>query len=152
MLPSFATSVLCTTFQEIQQSAQNIASFGDSMVQVLAAREHQAEFWAELALKSPSLARLDSIGQSIARAMNGAEESFKRLLRLNPNSVPVMRRYSQFLAEVQLRSCTQLSSIGANGRRRKPSGSESKAILGLRTREVFLYELVATWMVHAFLW
>lgn len=70
-------------------------------VQVLAAREHQAEFWAELALKSPSLARLDSIGLSIARAMNGAEESFKRLLRLNPNSVPVMRRFSQFLAEVR---------------------------------------------------
>jgi hypothetical protein len=68
--------------------------------QVLSAREYQAEFWAELALKSPSLARLDTIGLSIEKAMSGADAGFKRLLQLNPNSVPVMRRYAQFLAEV----------------------------------------------------
>ena len=67
---------------------------------MLSAREYQAEFWAELALKSPSLARLDTIGLSIEKAMSGADAGFKRLLQLNPNSVPVMRRYAQFLAEV----------------------------------------------------
>ena len=78
---------------------------------MLAAREHQAEFWAELSLKSPSLARLDAIGLSIEKAMSGAEEGFKRLLRLNPNSVPVMRRYSQFLAEVRVLSCCQCCGV-----------------------------------------
>ena len=73
--------------------------------QVLAAREHQAEFWAELCMHAPSLKRLDTIGLSIERAMSSAEASFKRLLRLNPNSVPVMRRYAQFLAEVCGRAC-----------------------------------------------
>jgi hypothetical protein len=99
--------------------------------QVLAAREHQAEFWAELSIRSPSLARLDAIGLCIERAMSGAEASFKRLLRLNPNSVPVMRRYAQFLAEVSgclLWGCGRpRKGVGAGsegaGRKAEPSAA-----------------------------
>jgi hypothetical protein len=71
-----------------------------SLRQVLCARELQAEFWAELALKSPSIIRLDAIGLSAEKAMTQADAGFKRLLQLNPNAVPVIRRYAQFLEEV----------------------------------------------------
>jgi hypothetical protein len=68
--------------------------------QVCAARGLQTDLWAELALKVPSQARLDSIGTALRETMAEADNKFSHLLRLNPRGVPVMRRYSTFLAEV----------------------------------------------------
>lgn len=69
--------------------------------QVLAARGLQAELWAELGLKVPSQKRLDTIGSSLRAAMTEADSTFTHLLRLNPSGVPIIRRYSTFLAEVR---------------------------------------------------
>ena len=69
--------------------------------QVLSARENQAEFWAELSNRNPSLTRLDGIGSSIEKWMTEANTSFQAMLKLNPNSVAAMRRYAQFLLEVR---------------------------------------------------
>ncbi len=69
--------------------------------QVLAAREHQVELWTELSLATPSQRKLDTIGQAVRKAIRGADAAFTRILRLNPNAVPVMRRYAQFLEEVR---------------------------------------------------
>ena len=67
---------------------------------VLSARLHQAELWTELAHSKPSLSKLDAIGSVIEEAMTTAEDSFTHMLRLNPNSVMTLRRYSVFLSEV----------------------------------------------------
>jgi hypothetical protein len=67
---------------------------------VCTARGFQTDLWAELALKVPSQARLDSIGTSLRETMAEADSTFTHLLRLNPSGVPIMRRYSTFLAEV----------------------------------------------------
>jgi hypothetical protein len=62
------------------------------------------ELWAELALAVPSQSRLDIIGCALRRSMGDADATFLRLLRLNPNSVPVMRRYAAFLREVCMKA------------------------------------------------
>jgi hypothetical protein len=79
--------------------------------QVLEARSCLVDLWSELALASPSLRRLDALGQAIQGAIRKAEGTFKRLLRLNPTSVPVLRRYTLFLAEV--RHCGALGGAQA---------------------------------------
>ncbi len=69
---------------------------------VLAAREHQAALWAELAQPSPSLLKMDEIGSAIEKHLIDANTAFERMLRLNPNSVSGIRMYAQFLDEVSI--------------------------------------------------
>ena len=83
----------------------------DNDGQVLGARENQVEFFVELTNGNPSLARLDSIGQAIAKWTGDASSSFQKLLRLNPNSVVAMRRYATFLNEV--RQCGHVDALTA---------------------------------------
>ncbi len=68
--------------------------------QVLSSRERQLELWTELGLAVPSQSRLDSIGRKLRHAMAEADETFVHLLRMNPTSIPVMRRYAAFLRDV----------------------------------------------------
>ena len=83
------------------------------MLQVCTARGFQTDLWAELALKVPSQARLDTIGTSLRETMAEADSTFVHLLRLNPSGVPIMRRYSTFLAEVGVAHCTPGISFGS---------------------------------------
>ncbi len=73
-----------------------------AVIQVMVARGYQSELWAELALPTPSQARLDSICRAMQLTMAEAHDTFKHLLRLNPNGVVAMRRYAAFLIEVGL--------------------------------------------------
>ena len=68
---------------------------------MLSARERLVELWAELALHTPSQARLDTIAVALRKAIAEADETFSRLLRLNPSAVPIIRRYAAFLRDVR---------------------------------------------------
>lgn len=59
------------------------------------------EFWQELCQGYPSLSRLDSIGIDYEKSVKRAERGFVTVLQLDPRSVPVMRKYAQFLLEVR---------------------------------------------------
>ena len=73
---------------------------------MLSARERLVELWAELALHSPSQARLDTIAVALRKAIAEADETFSRLLRLNPSAVPIIRRYAAFLRDVRAHAPT----------------------------------------------
>ncbi|KAN0024265.1 hypothetical protein ACTFIV_008667 [Dictyostelium citrinum] len=57
-------------------------------------------FWGHLLHETVDLHRLSDLSGRIATTENKANESYERLLALNPNSVRVLRDYSQFLEEV----------------------------------------------------
>ncbi|KAN0035885.1 hypothetical protein ACTA71_005176 [Dictyostelium dimigraforme] len=57
-------------------------------------------FWAHLLHETVDLHRLSDLSGRIATYENIANQSYERLLALNPNSVRVLRDYSQFLEEV----------------------------------------------------
>ncbi|KAM9974387.1 hypothetical protein ACTFIW_007840 [Dictyostelium discoideum] len=57
-------------------------------------------FWGHLLHETVDLHRLSELSGRIATTENKANESYERLLALNPNSVRVLRDYSQFLEEV----------------------------------------------------
>ncbi|KAN0036751.1 hypothetical protein ACTFIV_002060 [Dictyostelium citrinum] len=57
-------------------------------------------FWAHLLHETVDLHRLSDLSGRIANYENIANQSYERLLALNPNSVRVLRDYSQFLEEV----------------------------------------------------
>lgn len=57
-------------------------------------------FWGHLLYETVDLHRLSELSGRIATTENKANESYERLLVLNPNSVRVLRDYSQFLEEV----------------------------------------------------
>ncbi|KAK5579197.1 hypothetical protein RB653_008876 [Dictyostelium firmibasis] len=58
------------------------------------------KFWGLLLHETVDLNRLSDLSGRIATTENKANESYERLLALNPNSVRVLRDYSQFLEEV----------------------------------------------------
>ncbi|KAM9970101.1 hypothetical protein ACTFIR_001941 [Dictyostelium discoideum] len=58
------------------------------------------KFWGLLLHETVDLHRLSDLSGRIATTENKANESYERLLALNPNSVRVLRDYSQFLEEV----------------------------------------------------
>lgn len=64
------------------------------------ARQRQLAFWTELLAKQPDIGRLHQIGAEINEATTKAESSFTQLLRLNRQSVTVLREYGQFLIHV----------------------------------------------------
>jgi hypothetical protein len=68
---------------------------------VLAARQHQAELWAELAQSKPSLNKLDVLGAGIDAAQRTADRCFQQMIRLNSNSVITLRKYAQYAEEVR---------------------------------------------------
>eukprot|EP01132_Coremiostelium_polycephalum_P004985 gene4985-6206_t len=57
-------------------------------------------FWRHLLHETIDLKRLSDLSGKIATSENRASEHYERLLALNPNSVRVLRDYSQFLEEV----------------------------------------------------
>jgi hypothetical protein len=65
-------------------------------------------------MPAPSQGRMNALGNSIRRAMAGAEDTFDRILRINPGAVPIMRRYAQYLEEVRCKHCTvRLARLGS---------------------------------------
>lgn len=72
----------------------------NSLALLFLSRDWQAEFWKEMSHHQPSLARLDTIGLEYDECIKKSEQCFALMLRLNPQSVSVMRRYAQFLLEV----------------------------------------------------
>ncbi|KAF2072621.1 hypothetical protein CYY_006059 [Polysphondylium violaceum] len=57
-------------------------------------------FWSHLLHETVDLHKLSELSGRIATTENKANEQYERLLALNPNSVRVLRDYSQFLEEV----------------------------------------------------
>ncbi len=67
---------------------------------VMRTKELQAAFWSELLLRTPSLQRLDSIGADLHSSIRAAQQSFERLLTLNPSSSASLNRFAEFLSDV----------------------------------------------------
>lgn len=68
---------------------------------MLRARREQMMFWEELSASTPSLHKLDAVGASFEHDLHEASRAFEELLKLNPSSVSVMRKYAVFLDEVR---------------------------------------------------
>ena len=66
----------------------------------LIARQEQANFWSEMSSVDPSLTVLDTVGKAFEDSCTKAEVAFQELLRLNPASSHILRRYAVFLEEV----------------------------------------------------
>lgn len=66
----------------------------------LRARQQQAAFWAELHTLSPSLTKLDDLGSLFNQSVREAETGFEEVLKINPNSTVMLRKYAVFLEEV----------------------------------------------------
>lgn len=68
----------------------------------------QVEFWECLAGKTPSPRDLYALAPRLETLVQACEHSFRALLAVNPNAVPVLRRYAAFLSEV----CSCVDSKG----------------------------------------
>jgi acyl-CoA-binding protein len=66
----------------------------------LRARQDQMRFIEELTAPHPAPHKLDAIAKSFQKSLHLAEESFAFLLKLNPDSSSVLRKYAVFLDEV----------------------------------------------------
>lgn len=71
-----------------------------SRVQVSDTRLSVHSFWSELASKHPDLQRVQAIGTAINKGIAEAQESFRELLILAPQSASVIRQYADFLLEL----------------------------------------------------
>ncbi len=75
-------------------------SKAESSAEALNARSNQVEFWRELSQELPSLARLETLGNSIAESIQLADAGFADTLKLSPLSISTCRSYAKFLMEV----------------------------------------------------
>jgi flagellar biosynthesis protein FliP len=62
----------------------------------------QFEFWTELAKAEPSLSHLDDVGREISESIQSAESAFVSALKIAPDSLVMLQKYSRFLLEVTL--------------------------------------------------
>ena len=58
------------------------------------------EFWKELSEEFPSLSRLETVGDEIARSIQTADAGFSDILRISPHAISTYRSYAKFLVEV----------------------------------------------------
>jgi hypothetical protein len=68
----------------------------------LCAKEALADFWLQFGGDVPSLAALDSLGQSLHNSVTGAARAFDRMMALNPQSYSTRNRYASFLSDVRV--------------------------------------------------
>ncbi len=73
----------------------------ESSAEALNARASQVEFWKELSQDSPSLARLETLGDAIAQSIQTADTGFSDILHISPHSISTYRSYAKFLLEVR---------------------------------------------------
>jgi hypothetical protein len=62
----------------------------------------QFEFWTELAKAEPSLSHLDDVGREISESIQSAESAYVSALKIAPDSLVMLQKYSRFLLEVTL--------------------------------------------------
>ena len=89
-------------------------SKAESSAEALNARANQVEFWKELSHDQPSLARLESLGDSIAESIQLADAGFAVTLRLSPMSVSTCRSYAKFLLEVRATPSPRTAVVGTS--------------------------------------
>ncbi len=77
-----------------QQTLQDARGFDE------ATTKYQLMFWDELLKDQTSIGRLNDIATLINTAMVSAQDSFRKLVRMNPNSTQVLRMYASFLVEI----------------------------------------------------
>ena len=70
------------------------------------------DFWRELCEAAPSLTFLDSVGAEYERCTRGAENGYLTVLRMDRNSIGVLRGYARFLIEVRLLSLSLPVTLG----------------------------------------
>jgi len=58
------------------------------------------EFWLQLTEDNPNYQKLNDIGDKIINSMRHVEENKEQCLKLNAQSVKVMRLYGKFITEV----------------------------------------------------
>jgi len=58
------------------------------------------EFWSHLSEDSPDLAKLSDTGSKINASSEHVEDSWKRLVKINPNNAKAMRLYGKYLVEI----------------------------------------------------
>jgi hypothetical protein len=68
---------------------------------VLSIHEREIDLWTELSHKMPVVDKVDSVGRSLLLHTSKADKCFERMLRINPTSVSIIRRYSKYLTEVK---------------------------------------------------
>ncbi|KAI9179648.1 hypothetical protein H9P43_004976 [Blastocladiella emersonii ATCC 22665] len=60
----------------------------------------QIKFWGELLKKTPDMARLHVLADSISDGISKAQDNYIRVLKINPGSAQVLRMYAAFLIEI----------------------------------------------------
>jgi PAS domain S-box-containing protein len=81
-------------YMAFQQTLQDARRFDE------ATTKYQLMFWDELLKDKTDIGRLNDIATLINTAMVSAQDSFRKLVKMNPNSTQVLRMYASFLIEI----------------------------------------------------